>query len=73
MGALSDCRGASESLWPLERSTVELSCVNRTVVACVLGYDLPPQGQRGAVERGLDAESEDRCDSQPWDKVLLFP
>ena len=48
-----------ESLWPLECTAVELSCINRTTVACVLGCDLPLQGQQGAAEKGLDVESED--------------
>lgn len=56
----------------LESTTAELSCVNRTTAACMLGCDLHLQGRWGAVERGPDAESQDRCDFQPQDKVLHF-
>lgn len=59
VGAMCDWEVPPESLWPLECTAVELSCINRTEVPCVSGCDLLLLGQQGAVERELGMESED--------------
>lgn len=59
VGAMCDCEVPSESLWPVESTAEELSCINRTEVPCVLGCDLPLLGRQGAEERRPGMESED--------------